>query len=73
MGQRRLISSFVSKAHIFERDRVIDRLLRSDGAFIVGAVRTSSTRFTASVADYSASDMNITRVMAVGITAEKMA
>ena len=43
------------------------------GAFIIGAASTSSTRFTASVADCSASDMNITRVMAVGITAEKMA
>ena len=43
------------------------------GASITGAASTSSTRFTASVADWNASDMNITRVMAVGITAEKIA
>ena len=43
------------------------------GAAITGAASTPSTRLTASAADWNASDMNITRVMAVGITAEKMA
>ena len=43
------------------------------GAEITGAASTSSTRETASAADWNASDMNITRVMAVGITAEKIA
>ena len=44
-----------------------------DGASITGADSTPSTRDTASAADWNASDMNITRVMAVGTTAEKMA
>ena len=43
------------------------------GASMTGAASTSSTRPTASAADWNASDMNITRVMAVGITAEKIA
>ena len=47
--------------------------LGCSGAEITGAARTSSTRVMASAADCAASDMNITRVMAVGTTAEKMA
>ncbi|MDM8271271.1 hypothetical protein [Thermophilibacter provencensis] len=42
------------------------------GPSITGAASTSSTRLTASAADWKASDMNITRVIAVGITAEKI-
>ncbi len=42
------------------------------GASTTGAASTSFTRFTASAADCAASEMNITRVMAVGMIAEKM-
>ena len=46
--------------------------LGAAGASMTGAASTEFTRFMASVLVCTASEMNITRVIAVGMMAEKM-